>query len=92
MLFGIFFVFGGIADIINSSLQEIRERNAKTKAPLDSDEAYVQLKWRMLYTGLGVVGLLFFGAFMFMALEGWTFIKAFYFAVETSTVSSTLVR
>lgn len=90
ILIGIFVVFGGINEVINDALTHYRaEKNkklAKTAPKLDPAEVYASHRRQLIITCSLIVGLLFIGAFAFMGLEGWSFIKALYFAVETSTV------
>lgn len=49
---------------------------------------YKQLNWMIYANIIAILLTLLIGAGCFCALEGWTFITALYFAVETSTVRS----
>lgn len=84
MLIGVFFVFGGISQVITARLEQL-ELSMKKQHRQDGGEEYKLHRRRFILILLSIVGTLFIGAFAFMGLEGWTFVKAFYFAVETST-------
>lgn len=83
---GVYFVFVLVAEhlvqLLSNTLRLLKGRFGKT----DIATEYKYLN-HLIHFNLGAILLtLFIGAFCFMGLEGWTFIEAFYFAVETSTV------
>eukprot|EP01038_Epipyxis_sp_PR26KG_P007294 gene7294-9937_t len=73
---GIFVIFSGINDIILHQISILRSRTAASNNHFRDQ----------LFYSVGILILvLFFGAIFLMLNEHWSFIEAFYFAMETST-------
>lgn len=85
MLFGVFFVFASVNDAVSTRLANIRSEYMKKHANATPTELYRVHQMRLLRTFLFIVLFLFIAAGIFCILEGWTFIKALYFAVQTAT-------
>jgi hypothetical protein len=91
IIIGIFFVFAGIKDFIHNNLSFLRDFFCKrTSQQVAEDfqvyDVYHNRRRMYFYVALMVV-LLIIGAITLKNTEDWTWIEAFYFAVETSAVS-----
>jgi hypothetical protein len=83
MLFGVYFVFAGLNEVIAMHMEYVMKRDTGT-----SGERYLATRRRFVINIFVIILTLFIGAFSFMALEDWTFITALYFAIETTTVGT----
>jgi hypothetical protein len=86
MLFGVYFVFAGINEIMTDHLEKIKEM-VKQHSQNTAGANYVSTKNRLILNVIAIILVLFLAALTFMSLEGWTFITSLYFAIETSTVT-----
>ena len=85
MLFGVYFVFAGLNEVIALHMERASKNMEKEQAT--PGENYIAAKKRFALNILIIIAILLVGAFGFMACEKeWTFIKALYFSVETITV------
>lgn len=78
MLFGVYFVFAGINEVIAHRMEAIRKQHKREKVKAS--------RQRFIINVMGILLILIVGSSIFMALEGWTFITSLYFAVQTTTV------
>jgi hypothetical protein len=86
MLFGVYFVFAGVNEVIALHMEYVMKRDTGT-----SGERYLATRRRFVVNIIVIILTLFIGAFTFMGLEGWSFITSLYFAIETTTVRTTLL-
>eukprot|EP01038_Epipyxis_sp_PR26KG_P009260 gene9260-12475_t len=85
-IFTIFYMGIGVYGIFASLKQTIADRflNPKTDNIRHKIKSTDQRK-KMLLCIVAIITCLVFGALVFMAQEGWSFITAFYFALETTS-------
>jgi hypothetical protein len=86
MIVGALIIFTGISTAMTSRLSYF-----KTKMNVNdldrAQEIHNDLQRRVAFNIMAVLVGLFTVASIFCWMEGWTFITAFYFAVQTATVS-----
>jgi hypothetical protein len=90
MIVGVFVIFGGLSATLFHRLNHFKSKRVLT---LDQNvaAAFKELQNRLGINIFLIVSSLFFASGVLIALEGWTFPKALYFAVQTATVSSKTV-
>jgi len=81
MLFGVYFIFFGINDLITHRMNNMKRRGVGA-------EKIVVSRKRFFMNVLAIISILIGAACTLMALEGWSFITALYFVVQTTAVSS----
>lgn len=79
MLFGVYFIFFGINDLITHRMNNMKRRGV-------GSEKIVVSRKRFIFNVLAIISILLAAAFTLMALEGWSFITALYFVVQTTAV------
>ena len=80
MLFGVYFIFFGINDLITHRMNNMKRRG------VGSEKIIVSRK-RFILNVVAIISILIGAACTLMALEGWSFITALYFVVQTTAVS-----
>lgn len=80
MLFGVYFVFAGINELIATRMEAIRKAHKREKVKAS--------RQRFMLNVMCIFLVLVVGALIFMGLEDWTFITSLYFAIQTTTVRS----
>lgn len=88
MLFGVYFVFAGINELIALRMEYVAKSLKKEAG--SSGEKYINMRRSFVLNIMVIIGVLLAGAFVLVELEDWTFIKSLYFAIETTTVSNTV--
>lgn len=90
MFFGVYFVFATVAEALTAQLDRMKKLVKKEFSETNMNINEVHRSHRMTFTALIVATLvcLFVGAAVLMQLEGWSFVTAVYFCVETMTVRS----
>ncbi len=85
---GICVIFSGISDLANHRLNKVQEYFCGVcfKASEKKDEETLHHKKTMVLAMFYILFINLMGAIAFKYIEGWSWITAFYFAVETSTV------
>lgn len=86
MLFGVYFVFAGINELIAAHMRNIAYQHEIGPGTLG--EKYLATRRRFALNVTVIILVLLSGAFVLMACEGWTFVSALYFAIETTTVGA----
>jgi len=90
MVVGIFVIFGGISTALMNRLDDFKK---KRKLQLsDTGEVFKDLQRRFHVNLFAIFASLFVAAGILVGLEGWSFAKALYFAVQTATVRFNIVR
>lgn len=86
MIFGVLVIFSSMSTILSSGVSKLNKFLSKSVASrLKRTEKLFQR--RLLFSVLYLALCAFLGAVTFQGLEGWSFITALYFVVQTSTVS-----
>ncbi len=84
MLFGVYFVFFGINDLITHRMNNMKKKGT------GAEKVSVSRK-RFFSNVLAIFSILVLAAITLMVLEGWTFIKALYFIVQTTAVPTLIL-
>lgn len=84
MFFGIVFVFRFIKDVVTRNLRKYVDGIIDKVKSTDIDSSYRLNYYLMVANCLAIVLCVVFGAVVFTNMEGWSFIEALYFAVQTS--------
>jgi hypothetical protein len=85
MIFGVFVIFGGLNNAVNTRLKNIKLASAKSVHKMTLTEVYRSHQINMGLNLLLILAFLFVAAGIFTVMEDWTFIKGLYFAVQTTT-------
>lgn len=87
LLFGVYFIFVGIASLIADRAQRAAKliQENDTMELMGGQISYC--KRMMVWNVVGIIVMLLVGGCIAMALEDWTFIQGLYFALQTATVS-----
>lgn len=85
---GIGVIFSGISDLANHRLNKVQDYfcGACFKSSEKKDEETLHNKKTMVLAIFYILFINLLGAIAFKYIEDWSWITAFYFAVETSTV------
>lgn len=90
MIFGVLAIFSNMITILNSGVTKLNKFFAKSVASrLKRTEKLFQR--RLLFSVLWLALCAFLGAATFQGLEGWSYITALYFVIQTSTVCCELL-
>lgn len=84
MLFGVYFVFAGINELIALHMRNVAYQSQQQSGT--AGEKYIYTRRRFAKNIAVILLVLLAGALVLMACEGWSFITALYFAIETTTV------
>lgn len=86
ILFGVYFVFLTVSEFILEKFDHFN-KILKRRANIDEIESsYLFHRSVIIWNIIALLTVILIGALALMGLEGWSFIEALYFAVETSTV------
>jgi hypothetical protein len=86
---GVYFAFSALVDTVKSQLDSISAYVQRISGDGTLEHRYLHHQ-RVFWVCLAcIVAFIFIGGGVISALEGWSFISGLYFAVETSSVSST---
>jgi magnesium-transporting ATPase (P-type) len=88
MIFGVSVIFTGFSTAMSHRLAAMTRSENIAGDFEDVENVMRRLRRRVILNILAVIVCLFAVATFFCWMEDWTFITAFYFAVQTATVSS----
>lgn len=88
MMFGVFVIFSSMSGILNAGIVKLNKFLAhRVTSQLKRTELLFQR--RLIFSIIWIVLCVFIGACIFQALEGWSYITALYFVMQTIMVRKT---
>jgi hypothetical protein len=85
IIFGVYVVYLTVAEVVIEIMNKVMEMIKSKFGKSDIASEYRMIARLIWINIIAILFCLFLGTFVFMGTEGWSFVTALYFAVQTST-------